>query len=181
MGIDKEAHLLSVGEMATRAFVMHHCALVIVRLGARRFMGKSSPFDLVVGIMVGSVFSRAITGQSPFLPTVAAGAMLIGTHWAFASLAFRSERFSALIKGKAHVLIRDGKIVWDQMRKQHIGKHDLMESLRLQGKVEDAEQVRLAVIERSGSISVLPREAKARVIDVKVAEGVQTVRIEIES
>ena len=52
---------LSTGQMVARAILVYAAMLVIVRLGERRFLGKSTPFDFILGIMLGSVGSRAIT------------------------------------------------------------------------------------------------------------------------
>lgn len=49
-----------------------------------------------------------------------------------------------------------------------------------QGRTSDVSQVREARLERSGNISVLRKDSEAKVLEVSVAEGVQTVRIQIE-
>ncbi len=180
LGLGKRAHELHSGEMALRALVMYGSALVLVRLGARRFMGKSSPFDLVLSIIVGSVMSRGITGQAPFFPTLVAGATLISVHFVLAAIAFRIDSFSSLIKGKPHVLIRDGELIKSAMRRHHIGQRDLQEALRTQGKLENFKEVHLAVLERSGQISVLPSKRPMRAVELGVEEGVKTIHLEIE-
>jgi uncharacterized membrane protein YcaP (DUF421 family) len=43
-------------------------------------MGKAPAFDMMLGIMVGSIVSRAITGNAPLVPTLAATATLIALH-----------------------------------------------------------------------------------------------------
>ena len=64
------------------------------------------------------------------------------------------------------------------MRQTHMTEHDLWEDLR--GKsVSDLKQVREAHLERSGQLSVIKAKSEPKVVEVKVAEGVQTVRIEI--
>ncbi|MCA1734002.1 MAG: DUF421 domain-containing protein, partial [Acidobacteria bacterium] len=79
-------------------------------------------------------------------------------------------------------LIEDGEILWDNMRKSHLSEKDLLGALYTNGTVTDPADVKLARFERSGDISVIPREKKKkmRVVEVAVKEGVQTVRIEIE-
>ena len=64
------------------------------------------------------------------------------------------------------------------MRQTHMTENDLWEDLR--GKsVSDLKQVREAHLERSGQLSVIKAKSEPKVVEVKVAEGVQTVRIEI--
>lgn len=81
-----------------------------------------------------------------------------GLHWFFANLAFRSDRFGTLVKGKTRILIRDGEVDWDEMHRSHISKDDLLSALRLQANVCGWEQVREARLERNGEISVIPQE-----------------------
>jgi uncharacterized membrane protein YcaP (DUF421 family) len=49
-----------------------------VRLGSKRFLGQTSAFDTIVGIMLGSIMSRAINSSAPFFPTLIAGVVLVG-------------------------------------------------------------------------------------------------------
>jgi uncharacterized membrane protein YcaP (DUF421 family) len=105
----------------------------------------------------------------------------VGVHWLFSVLSFHSDWFGQLINDKERVLIREGEILWDNMRKSHISRMDLEMALYSNGKVTDPGEVRVARFERSGDISVIPRqkEQKARIVEVTVHEGVQTVRIEV--
>ncbi|MDX1656480.1 MAG: DUF421 domain-containing protein, partial [Candidatus Competibacteraceae bacterium] len=107
-----EVDELSLGQMALRAVVVYAVALVVVRLGKKRFLGKNTAFDFILGIMLGSVLSRAITGNSPFFPTLAASVVMVSLHWLFAVLAYHWDLFGIFVKGRPRVLIRDGEIQW---------------------------------------------------------------------
>jgi len=54
---------------------------------------------VILGFMLGSILSRAITGSSPFFPTLGAALVLVIMHWAFAVAAFRWSRFGTMVKG----------------------------------------------------------------------------------
>ena len=89
-----------------------------------------------------------------------------------------NEALIGLIKGNARVLVSEGRIDWENMRRSHISEHDLREELRLNANVDDPAEVKLAVKERSGEIGVvLKPKGKIEVCDVSVEQGVQTVRI----
>jgi uncharacterized membrane protein YcaP (DUF421 family) len=149
---------LEIGQMALRALVVYVLALALVRLGDKRFIGENSAFDFMMAIILGSIVSRAITGNAPFWPTMAASVVLVAVHWALAWVGFRSDRVGTLVKGRPRMLIEDGEIDWDQMRKASIGEEDLLSALRRNGGVEDPGDVTRACLERNGSISVIPRE-----------------------
>jgi uncharacterized membrane protein YcaP (DUF421 family) len=141
--------------MIARAVVVFAFAVLIVRLGKKRFISENTAFDVILGVMLGSVLSRAITGQSPFAPTLVAALVLVGLHWLFARIAFRSDRFGTLIKGSTRLLVSDGKVDWDAMRRSNLSRNDLLEALRLRANLTDWEQVREARLERNGEISVI--------------------------
>ena len=145
------------GSMALRTVLVYAFTFALVRLGSRRLLSTPSAFDMIVAIMVGSIMSRAINGNAPFLPTLVAGTILILTHWAFAVAAVRSHRISVLVKGSRIALIRDGEVLKDAMRRAHVTDDDLAEALRLQIHDDDPAKVAAAYMERSGDISVIPR------------------------
>lgn len=151
-----------------------------MRAGKSRFLGKSTPLDIILAFIIGSTLGRAINGSAPLFEIVAAGFLLVGIHWAVGKISLSSHSFGTLIKGKPEVLIDDGQIDWDQMRRSNITQEDLLEGLHLQ-KLPEAGQVRLARLERSGKISALPKPQSPRVIDIKVENGVQTVRLLLET
>lgn len=145
--------------MSIRAVIVFIVALVIVRIGNHRIFGKNTAFDIVLGIIYGSVLSRAITGNSPFFPTIVAALMLILLHRILAVIAFRTSfGFGNWIKGKPSVLIEDGEIKWDALRKNSITENDLKEAVRKSGCEADLGKISTAYLERSGDISIIQKE-----------------------
>lgn len=175
LGSDKITAL----QMLLRTVIIYTFTLVIVRWGEKRFFGKNTAFDLVLSIILGSVISRAINGGAPFFPTLLASAALVAAHRLLAVLAFHSDRFGDWVKGQSRVLIRDGEVDWDAMEASHLTEHDLMGELRLTGQVDDTGRVALARLERSGDVSVIPREGEPKVVEWSVEDGVQVIRLEI--
>jgi len=174
------AQELTPGQMALRAVLTFAVTLVIVRLGDKRLLGKGTAFDLVVSIMIGSVMSRAITNSSPVLATWVAGAVLIGMHWLLALMAFHLGSFGSLIKGHPVLLMEDGRLLRDEARKSAVTRNDIEQAMRAAGEAPDLASVQCAYLERDGTISVIRRNSEPRVLDIAVADGVQTVRIALE-
>jgi uncharacterized membrane protein YcaP (DUF421 family) len=178
LGLAAEDRQLSAVQMALRAVVVYAVTVVVVRLGKKRFMGQSTAFDMILGIMLGSIVSRAITGNAPFFPALAAAAVLVAVHWALSGLAFRWPGFGTTFKGHERLLVRDGAIDWRAMRRSHMSERDLWEDLRGKG-VARLEEVAEARLERSGELSVVRARREPRVVEIGVAGGVQTVRVEL--
>lgn len=179
LGLGRDAGEVGAIQMALRTVFVYAFTLAVVRFGSKRFLSKATAFDVIVGIMLGSVMSRAITDSAPFFPTLTVGATLIAAHWLMAALAFRFDWFGTLVKGNSILLIEDGKIQSDGMRQAGLSEHDLKQALRMQNSHTDPAKIRRAYLERSGKISVIPFEGEPRVLDVSVADGVQIVRIEL--
>jgi uncharacterized membrane protein YcaP (DUF421 family) len=110
----------------------------------------------VVGIIIGSIASRAITGNAPMAPSMAACLIIVLLHWLLSAAAVRSHKFGALIKGSSKRLVQDGRVDESAMRSAHMTQRDLEEALRQQG-VRDPQEVAEARLERDGSLSVIKR------------------------
>jgi len=181
LGLGRSVEEIGSGQMALRSVVVYVVTLAVVRLGSKRFLGKATAFDVIIGIMIGSVMSRGINGGAGLAPTLAAGSVLVALHWLFAVLSYHTGWFGTLVKGKPVKLIEDGRVRNEAMRGSSLSENDLNEALRLGGITPDPSRVRLAYLERNGSISVITRKPDPQILDVAVSEdGVQTVRIQLE-
>jgi uncharacterized membrane protein YcaP (DUF421 family) len=178
LGIGLESQDINAAQMGLRAAVIYITTVVIVRLGKKRFMGQATAFDVILGIMLGSVVSRAITGNAPLLPALAAAAVLVAMHSLFSAIAVRWHGFGSAIKGEARLLIEDGQVDKRAMRRAHMTDKDLWEDLRAKS-VSRLEEVAEGRLERSGNLSVIKAKGEPKVVDIRVAEGVQTVRLEL--
>ena len=141
-------------QMSARAFVVFFYGTALVRLGVSRVFGKGAAFDIILSVIIGSNLSRALTGNALLWETLITTTMLVLLHWLVAEIAFRFPAFATLVKGKPQVLIRDGVVDERVRSREEIGQRDLDTALRASG-LEDVKDVKKAVIERDGSISVL--------------------------
>lgn len=149
---------LGIMHMSIRAVVVFAFALALVRLGKKRFISENTAFDVLLGVMLGSIISRAITGQSPFVPTLIAAMVLVALHWFFAQIAVRSDLFGTMIKGSTRILVSDGTVDWDAMKRSNLSRNDLLEAVRLKAGSADWKNVKEARLERNGEISVILNE-----------------------
>ncbi len=180
LGLGRDSKDITVLQMAFRAAVTYAVTLAIVRLGKKRLMGGNTAFDVIVGVIIGSTVSRGLTGNAPLASTLAAAAAIVAMHWAVSALAVRGRWFSRLAKGEPLLLVSEGRADPDALRRAHMTQGDLEEALRSQG-VRDVEGVAEARLERSGRVSVIKTKPEPRVLEVLVAEGVQTIRIQVSS
>jgi uncharacterized membrane protein YcaP (DUF421 family) len=178
LGVGHDSLEINVLQMALRAIIVYITTIVTIRIGRKRFRGRATAFDIVLGIMIGSIAASAITGNTPLLSAIVAIIVLVGLHWSLLVLTIHWEPLGRRIKGKPLPLVRDGVIVENNLRKAHMSEDDLREELRCKG-IRDLRDVGLASLEGSGSISVLRTASKTKVVEIPVTEGIHVVRVEI--
>ena len=136
-------------------------ALYVLAFGVFRLMGKRSvshlaPFDIAVVIIIGEAVAIGIEDVSkPVWNSIAAilalGALQFGLTW----LNTKWRTGEKVSQGIATMLVKDGKVLMDAMAKEHMSKSDLTIALREQG-YEKMEDVKIARLEPTGALSVLP-------------------------
>ncbi|HET7850566.1 MAG TPA: YetF domain-containing protein [Pseudolabrys sp.] len=150
------AEQLSVFQVCVRAFVVYIVLIAYVRFGKKRFLGEATAFDAILVIVIGSVSSRAISGNAPFVASLAAALVLILMHWIISYFTENSKTLGAITKGHDTLIIRNGVVDRKGMRKTHMSDDDLAEDLRQQG-VKHPGEVEEARLERSGKLSVIKK------------------------
>jgi len=155
-----EGEHLNALQMSVRAILMFAIALMFIRLGGLRLFSKKSAFDNVIVIMLGAVLARGIVGASPFFSTVAASAVMILIHRTLAFATVKSEKLCKVLKGNHILLFKDGKILWNNMKKATLSEQDLLESLHLETKQTTLENIEMAYLETNGRISFITKKSK---------------------
>ena len=152
-----KADQLNTAQMCVRAIVVFVVLIAYVRVGKKRFLGSATAFDAILVIIIGSIASRAISGNAPFFASLASTLVLILVHWVFSYFAEGSPAFSKLVKGDDTVIITNGRVDRKALRSAHMSDDDLAEDLRQQG-VSAPSEVKDARLERSGKLSVIKNE-----------------------
>jgi uncharacterized membrane protein YcaP (DUF421 family) len=148
--------------IALRSAIMFVVALVLLRLSSRRSLGRHSAFDWVLAVILGSVLSRGVNGNSPLLPTIGAGAVLLTLNRLFAMAAVRWQWFDRLVHGQPIELLRDGQLEEECLRRHDLTRDDVLEDVRNAIQSEDLGQLQKGMLERNGHITVVRREAGLR-------------------
>ncbi|MBM6583585.1 hypothetical protein ILT44_25630 [Microvirga sp. BT689] len=87
LGLELESSDINVLQMGLHAAVAYVVTVFMVRLAKKHFIGRATAFDVILGTMIESIVSGAVTGNAPFLPALAVTAVLLGMHWLFSGLA----------------------------------------------------------------------------------------------
>jgi uncharacterized membrane protein YcaP (DUF421 family) len=146
---------LNALQMGCRALVLFFVALVLVRIAGMRAFGRRSSFDTVILVGLGAVMTRAIYGASPAIQIIAASAVLVVLHRVVGMLTAVSPALERLVKGRAQVVFRDGKMNDDVMHVTGISGADLDEAARSKAGAPSKQDVREIWLEADGELTVL--------------------------
>jgi len=144
-------------QICVRAVVIFAFGLICVRIAGRRTFSQATPLDIIVAIVVGSNLSRIMTGKASFFGGLAATLLLVVLHRAVAMATLHWNWLAAIVKGAPVTLVRDGQIDRAALRRHGLSREDLEEGLRLEQE-ESCENVRLAMLEGGGKISVIRKD-----------------------
>jgi uncharacterized membrane protein YcaP (DUF421 family) len=147
----------SLVDVAVRTAIVYVVLIVGLRLAGKREVGQLSIFDLIVLLVIADAVQNAMVGENTTLAGgIVAAVTLLTLDKLLDLVSARVPRVRAVLQGTPQELIRDGRVDEDALRKEGIDEDDLAAALRAHG-VLDADEVRLAVLEVDGTISVVPR------------------------
>lgn len=140
-----------------RALAIYVGLLVIFRISGKRTLAQITTFDFVLLLIVGEATQQGLLGDD-FSVT---NALVVITTLVVAdvALSFVKERLPAadrLAEGRPLVILEDGRPLEDRMRRSRVDVVDVLAAARQAHGIERLEQVKYAVLEQSGSISVVP-------------------------
>ena len=82
----------------------------------------------------------------------------------FSFIPFYSEKAGFILKGSSKILIENGNVNWENLRVSYISYRDLLSALRSNAHVTHPRDVKLAILERNGAISVIVRKELKRTL-----------------
>ena len=155
-----------------RTVVLYLLLLAVIRLMGKRQIGQMEPSEFVVTMLVANLASIPMQdGGIPLFSGVVPILTVLGAELILSVLSMKSLRFRKLLCGKPVILIENGTILQQNLRKTRITLDELTGHLR-EKNVLDLRSVQYAILETNGNLSVFPfpkdRPASAR------EAGVQT-------
>ena len=143
-------------DLVLRCAVIYLAMIVGLRVFGKREVGQFTIFDLVLVLLVANAVQPAMTGpDSSLLGGVIIIASLLVLNLAVGQLRSRSPFFRGLIQPHPTIICQDGAWLENAMRREGIDKDDAEAAIREHG-LEKVSDVKLAVLETDGSISVVP-------------------------
>lgn len=142
-----------------RGIAIYVILLIIFRINGKRALGQVTTFDFVLLLIVAETTQQALLGDdysvtNAFLLILT----LVGLDLGLSLLKQRWKRLDLYLEGVPLVIVENGQPIKEYLQKARLDEEDILHAAReLQG-LERMDQIKYAVLERSGDITVIPKE-----------------------
>ena len=146
--------------------------ILVTRMSGLRSFAKISSFDFASTIAIGSIIATIILnpGQSILKGAFALGGILL-FQTIFTFLVRKVPAFEKLVTNKPLLIMKDGKILEDNLHSANLSEEDLIAKLR-EANVIDFNEVKAVVLESTGDVSVLHGSSDKQLMD-RILKGVR--------
>ena len=144
-------------ESVIRGLVVYFFLLLIFRISGKRTLAENTNFDLVLLLIISETTTQALVDNdhsvtNSFLLIIT----LIGASIAMSLMKQRLPALEKWLDGTPLVIIEDVKMHKDRMDKVRVDEADILEAARTLHGLERLDQIKYAILERSGAITVVP-------------------------
>lgn len=145
-------------DIVLRGLCIYLFLLVIIRLSGRRTLGETTTFDFVLVLIIAETTQQALLGED-FSVTAAALLIttLVGMDILLSLVKNRFPRAERLIDGLPLVIVDQGRPLHDRMRRSRVDEEDVLAAARKYQGLERMDQIKYAVLEANGGISIVPK------------------------
>lgn len=148
-------------ESVIRGLVVYFFLLLVFRLSGKRTLTDSTNFDLVMLLIISETTQQAMVDNDH---SITNGFLLIltliGATIGLSHLKQRMPRLEKWLDGTALVILENGTLLRDRMNKVRVDETDILEAARKLQGLERLEQIKYAIVERNGEITIVPSSAK---------------------
>jgi uncharacterized membrane protein YcaP (DUF421 family) len=145
-------------DIIVRAAVVYVFVWLVLRALGKRELGELTAFELVLLFVIGDLVQQSITQHDT---SITAAVLAIGTISLLilgqSYIVFRFRRTRPMLEGTPELLMHDGHMIREVLRRERMDEDDIVEAARKQG-IGDLAEVRYAVLEVDGKISFISAE-----------------------
>lgn len=162
-----------------RTVLFYVIILIALRIMGKREVGELGVIDVVVFIIMAEVAAFALDStDEKLMEAIVPIGVLLAIQLLTSYVSLKSKKFRDFVDGDPSVLIRNGEIIEEEMKRQRYNLDDLFQQLREQ-QIGSVREVTFAFLEPSGNLSVFTKDGTQPVLAL-ISDGViQTRHIEI--
>jgi uncharacterized membrane protein YcaP (DUF421 family) len=145
---------LPILEKLLRPAIVYLALVVLLRIFGKRELAQLNPFDLVVLLSLSNTVQNAIIGNDNSVSGGIIGAFaLLAVNWLVVRALFRSPRLTRMFEGRATVLIRNGQVERNALKRESLTQEELIEVVHRQG-FDSIRNVQRCELEPNGTFYV---------------------------
>jgi uncharacterized membrane protein YcaP (DUF421 family) len=149
-------------DIIIRSVVVYLFMIIALRLFGKKELSQLNTADVILILLISNSVQNAMVGNNTtLLGGLAAAAVLFAMNFLLKKLMFRFKGFGSFVQEKPEILIHDGQLDFKALNKLSITHEELQEAMREHG-VEHFADVKLAMLEIDGNISIISGEGKLR-------------------
>ena len=142
-----------------RAAAMYVALMVLIKIAGRRSLAELTTFDFVLLMIIGEATQQALLGDDFSLTnSVLVIVTLIALDVGLSMAKQRSRWMSRLIDGEPTIIVENGQLLHWWLRRARLVEADIMEAARSAQGIETLDEIKYAILERNGKISIIRRE-----------------------
>jgi uncharacterized membrane protein YcaP (DUF421 family) len=146
-------------EIIARATIVYFAIFIGLRIGGKRELGQMTAFDLAVILLIANAVQNAMVGSDVSVTGgIVAALVLFVLNYGVGVARERVPFLRELLDGKSTIIIQDGKLLEDAMESEGVDDDMVHMAMREHG-IDDVKDVKQAVMETDGSISVVPKDS----------------------
>lgn len=143
-----------------RSLILFLIVVIVMRIMGKRQIGQLQPFELAVAIMISELAAVPIQNTSiPLINGIIPIITLLIAQLLLSLISLKSIKGREIICGKPNILIANGKINQDNLKKEMYTLNDLLEQLRIKGTCNISD-VEFAILETNGQLSIIQKSQK---------------------
>lgn len=146
-------------ETVLRAASMYLLLMVVFKIAGRRTLMEMTSFDLILLLIISEATQQALLGDD--FSITGAGltiVTLIVIDILFGTMKTRFPRMERLIDGSSLILVEEGKLLRQRAKRAGVDEEDILQSARSTQGLERLDQIKFAILEKTGKISIIPKE-----------------------
>ena len=144
-------------ESVLRGLIVYLFLLVVFRISGKRTLSQTTTFDLVLLLIISETTQQAMVDSDH---SITNGFLLIstlvGASILLSVLKQKFPRLDLLLEGQPVLIVNNGQLIREVSDKAHVDEEDILNSARLLHGLERMDQIKYAILERDGNISIVP-------------------------
>jgi uncharacterized membrane protein YcaP (DUF421 family) len=146
-----------------RAVLMFVVLWIVFRIGGRRTLAEITTFDFILLLVIGDAAQNALIGDDFAITTAALVIVtLLLLDIVMGRLSGRSDRLRRVIESAPVIVIDNGNVREHVMRDEGVDIEDVLTAARDRHGLQRLDEIKFAIVERHGGISVVPKERHAK-------------------